>query len=173
MMPKFRILQGKALAAYLKHHPRLTRALALAAHFVGTKEYPAGSNVTVFGRWYGENRVPWCAIFVSYILSRTGRPFKYAYVPSIVADARAKKNGLSVIAPAAVNATLRAGHPVLACYDWNSDGVADHVGLVTSYAAGQIHAIEGNTGSADWSNGGEVLRESRPIQLVEALVKVA
>jgi hypothetical protein len=199
-MSKYRILTGKALSAYLKHHPRLARAaararirmlriririrhpqrksvsrraLALASHFVGTKEYPAGSNLTIFGRWYGENGVPWCAIFVSYVLSHVGRPFKYAYVPAIVADARANKNGLSVIAPSAVNAALAAGRPVLACYDWNHDGVADHVGFVTSYSGGQVHAIEGNTGDANWSNGGEVMRESRAVQLVEALVRVS
>jgi hypothetical protein len=199
-MPKYRILTGKALHAYLKTHPRLARALvrahvralrvrirvrhprpkaglshralALASHFVGVKEYPAGSNLTVFGRWYGENGVPWCAIFVSYILSHVGRPFKYAYVPSIVADARAGKNGLRAIPASAVNAAVAAGHPVLACYDWERDGTADHVEFAIEVVAGVVHAVGGNTGPTDWSNGGEVARETRALSLVQAFVEV-
>jgi len=42
------------------------KALAEALRYIGAKEYPAGSNKTVFGQWYGVNGVPWCAIFVSY-----------------------------------------------------------------------------------------------------------
>jgi hypothetical protein len=197
-MAKFRILRGKALTAYLKKHPRLARAvarahirmlrirvrvrhpkpkavsaraLALASHFVGLKEHPAGSNITIFGRWYGENGVPWCAIFVSYILSHTGRPFKYAYVPSIVADARAHKNGLRRVAAASVNRALAAGHPVLACYDWNHDGTADHVEFVRRVVGDNLEAVGGNTGPADWSNGGEVANETRPISYVQAFVE--
>jgi hypothetical protein len=197
---KFKILTGKPLARYIKAHPGLAkrlaanharilrlrvrvrhpkpkaglskRALALATHYIGTKEYPAGSNVTLFGKWYGEVGVPWCAIFVSYVLSHVGRPFKYAYVPAIVADARAGKNGLRVIPATAVNAALAAGHPVLVCYDWTRDGTADHVGFAKQVVGGYVHAVEGNTGDANWSNGGEVLAETRPLSLVQAFVEV-
>jgi hypothetical protein len=199
-MRKFRIIKGAALAKWLKAHPRFAaaaakrhaqilqlrvrvqhpkpkaglskRALALASHYIGTKEYPAGSNVTLFGKWYGEAGVPWCAIFVSYVLSHVGRPFKYSYVPAIVADARAGKNGLRVIPATAVNAALAKGHPVLVCYDWTRDGTADHVGFAKEVVGGYVHAVEGNTGDANWSNGGEVLAETRPLSLVQAFVEV-
>jgi len=182
---------GRGLAAWLKHngkrvtfavvtakakvkHPtnRAHRALDLAAHFVGLKEHPAGSNIQMFGKWYGENGVPWCAIFISYVLSHVGRPFKYAFVPAIVADARAAKNGLRPLTKDRVNAAIAAGHPVLACYDWNHDGQADHVEFVSSVTGATVHAIGGNTGPADWSNGGEVAREARPISYVEQFVEV-
>jgi hypothetical protein len=197
---KFKILKGAALQKWLKAHPKFAaaaahrhaqilqlrvrvrhprthaglskRALALARHYIGTKEYPAGSNVTLFGKWYGEVGVPWCAIFVSYVLSHTGRPFKYAYVPSIVADARSGKNGLRAIPSARVNAAIAAGHPVLVTYDWNHDGTADHVGFATGVSNGYVTAVEGNTGDANWSNGGEVLKETRPLGLVEQFVEV-
>ena len=42
------------------------RALALARMNVGVREWPAGSNRNPFGAWFGEDGVPWCAIFVSY-----------------------------------------------------------------------------------------------------------
>ncbi len=198
--PKFKILTGAALTRYLKKHPKLARAaaharvhllrvrvrirypkpksglskraLALATHYIGTKEHPAGSNVTLFGQWYGIQHAPWCAIFVSYVLSHVGRPFKYSYVPSIVADARAGKNGLRVIPATAVNSALAKGHPVLVCYDWTRDGTADHVGFAKQVVGGFVHAVEGNTGDADWSNGGEVLAETRPLSLVQAFVEV-
>lgn len=160
-------------AARIRHPKSLAnRTLALAAHFVGVKEYPAGSNLQEFGRWYGDNGVPWCAIFVSYCISHCGRPFRYAYVPYILADARAGRAGLSVIPATMVDATIRAGFPVLACFDWNKDGTPDHVGFVASLSSGQLHTIEGNTGSDNLSNGGEVLRAIRAVDLAEAFVKV-
>lgn len=200
MTSKTKVLQGRALAAWLKKHPKLAmkakalhvtmlrvririrhpkpknvsaRALALAAHFIGTKEYPAGSNITLFGRWFGMIRVPWCAIFVSYVLSHSGRPFKQSYVPEIVSLARDHRQGLSVIHATEVNAAIRAGFPVLACFDWTHDGTADHVGFAKEVTGGYVHTIEGNTGDSNWSNGGEVLAETRPLSLVQAFVKVA
>lgn len=199
---KYKILSGKALQRYLKKHPKVAlaaarahsrilrlrvrvrhprpkanlshRALALAGHYVGTKEYPAGSNMTLFGRWFGMNRVPWCAIFVSYILSHVGRRFRESYVPHIVEVARAHEGGLSVIPASEVNKTLAAGFPVLTCFDWTHDGTADHVGFTVAVDAKAqvVHTIEGNTGDSNWSNGGEVLRETRALSLVQAFVKV-
>lgn len=198
-MPTRRKLTGAELAAYVKRHHRLRailkrlnlrvkvavlrarrvplskRTLRIAAKYVGVKEYPAGSNLTMFGKWYGWNGVAWCAIFVSFVLSHAGRPFKYAYVPAIVSDAIAGTGGLSIIPAAQVNAALAAGHPVLACFDWEHDGTADHVGLAkhVDLAVGTVDTVEGNTGNDDWSNGGEVCQETRPLALVQAFVKVA
>ena len=42
------------------------RALVEALRHVGVTETPPGSNRTPFGRWFGVDGVPWCAIFVSY-----------------------------------------------------------------------------------------------------------
>src|SRR5579884_3624378 len=42
------------------------RALAEALRHLGVRESPPGSNRTRFGRWFGVDGVPWCAIFVSY-----------------------------------------------------------------------------------------------------------
>src|SRR5258708_33541862 len=41
-------------------------ALAEALRHVGVRETPPGSNRTMFGRWFGADGVPWCAIFASY-----------------------------------------------------------------------------------------------------------
>lgn len=163
-----------------KKKPSLgARALALAATKVGVKENPPGSNHTAFGVWYGMDHEPWCAIFVSWVLSHVGRAFRYSYVPAIVADAKNHKDGLSVISYHKVSDALKAGHVVLACYDWpgESPGVADHVGFVSKVVnASSFEAIEGNTtssASGSQSNGGEVCRKVRSPVDVQAFVLVS
>ena len=42
------------------------KALVQARRFVGVAERPPGSNRTPFGRWFGADGEPWCAIFLSY-----------------------------------------------------------------------------------------------------------
>jgi hypothetical protein len=159
-------------------HSLKSRVLTLASKELGVKENPAGSNRQKFGAWYGLNGEPWCAIFVSYVLSHCGRPFKYAGVPLILEAARAGQDGLEVIPFSKVKASLRAGHVVLACYDWpgESPGVPDHVGFVSGMLSPvTFQAIEGNTSSSSsgsQSNGGEVCRKSRALTDVEAFVLV-
>ncbi|HEX3805430.1 MAG TPA: hypothetical protein VHV52_01490, partial [Gaiellaceae bacterium] len=74
------------------------RALAEALRHVGVRESPPGSNRTMFGRWFGVDGVPWCAIFASYcfdvgagaVLCRGWHgagvgPRGVAYVPTLAA----------------------------------------------------------------------------------------
>ncbi|MDP9285221.1 MAG: hypothetical protein M3P41_09785, partial [Actinomycetota bacterium] len=78
------------------------RALAEALRHVGVRESPPGSNRTMFGRWFGVDGVPWCAIFASYcfdvgahvVLCRGWpgagvSPRGVAYVPTLEAWLRA------------------------------------------------------------------------------------
>jgi hypothetical protein len=131
-----------------------------------------------YGAWYGANGEPWCAIFISWVLSHVGKPFKYAYVPYVVNDARAKRNGLSTILFAQVPAALKAGNVVLAAYDWpgESPGLADHIGFVEKIVnSNSFSAIEGNTTSSvtgNQSNGGEVCRKVRFTSDVQAFILV-
>ena len=147
---------------------------------IGVTEVPPDSNQTKYGKWYGENGVPWCAIFVSWCFEEA-KPFflfrwvrfKYAYCPFVVGDARAGRNGLRVVSWSDV----RPGD--LALYDWpgESSGTADHIGIVdkvTNRTSGTFQAIEGNTsatGSQD--NGGAVLRKQRTTSLVQVFVRVS
>jgi len=136
------------------------QALALAATFLGYTESPAGSNGNMFGAWYGMNFEPWCAMFVSYCYEHVahGSPSfaagaAYSYVPYVVADARKGAHGLSV-----------TGDPApgdLVCFDWQRDGVYDHIGLYESGTASAFDSIEGNTSTSNNSNGGQVMRRQR------------
>lgn len=140
------------------------RAAAEALRHVGVRESPPGSNRTMFGRWFGADGVPWCAIFVSYafdvgagvVLCRGWRgagvgPRGVAYVPTLAAWLKA--TGRAVEEP-------RLGD--LAVFDWDG-GVPDHVGIILAAHANGIDTVEGNTGIGDDSDGGEVMRRTRPL----------
>lgn len=171
---KWRIRHRKKIAAKrAKQGGLYGRSIRLAIHFLGVKESPFGSNRQMFGAWYGANGVPWCAIFVSYILSHCKRYFHQSYVPFIVELARQGEGNLRVIPYSAVPECIKNGHPVLAAYDWNHDGTADHIEFIEHVLnSTQFTAIGGNTGPVDFSNGGEVMRSTRFTSVVQAYIEV-
>jgi peptidoglycan hydrolase-like protein with peptidoglycan-binding domain len=165
-MQKRRELRLKQAA----HPPMRAAALAESLKHIGTKERPPGSNIVRFSKWYGITG-PWCAMFVTWCYAAANskafvKGKHYAYVPYIVADARAGRNGLSV---------TRDPQPGdVVCYDWDG-GAADHTGLFEKWASGShdaFTAIEGNTSVGNDSNGGEVMRRNRISRQVQAFVRV-
>lgn len=128
---------------------------------------------TVYGRWYAEqvgeayygtSGVPYCAMFVSWVLGQCGVRFLYAYCPYIIRDFASR---------AVAKKDARAGDVVL--FDWGRDGVADHVGLVESNAGDHLVTIEGNTSSGtsgSQSNGGRVARRTRSFGHVKAVIRL-
>jgi hypothetical protein len=99
------------------------------------------SPITTFGEWFGV-QTQWCAEFVSWCLAQANVPslgrFAHGedYCPAWVSNFKdACRFKLSSPQPGDV-----------VFYNWNLDGVADHVGLVESVGAdGSITTIEGNT----------------------------
>lgn len=109
---------------------------------------------TKYGRWYekyvdkdsanydfGAQSVPWCAMFVSWVFNKAkascaGIPG--AYCPSMVVAA--KSAGKLVDKQSA-----KKGDVVY--FDWDCDGVADHVGIVTANRGSYLRTVEGNTGN--------------------------
>src|SRR4051812_20599995 len=131
------------------------RALAEALRHVGVREVPPGSNRTMFGRWFGVDGVPWCAIFASYcfdvgagvVLCRNWHGAGVstrgvAYVPTLAAWLRA--TGRVVEEP-------QAGDIVV--FDWDG-GVPDHAGIVVRVVGARIETVEGNARD-------QVLRDTR------------
>jgi hypothetical protein len=104
---------------------------------------------------------PWCAMFATWCDQTGGHPTKsfvkgsyYAYVPYIVSDARMGYRGLSI--------TSDPQPGDLVCYDWDWNGEFDHIGIFERWSGKpNFSAIEGNTGSTNYSNGGEVMRCNR------------
>src|SRR5437763_1012846 len=130
-------MSARDVAAALEEARRTSpgrKALAEARRHLDLKEDPPGSNRTPFGRWFGADGVPWCAIFLSYCfdigagvvlcagehgLGCNARGC--AYVPTICAWLQGTGQWLGAEAEAA------AGDIVV--FDWNG-GEADHIGIV-------------------------------------------
>lgn len=116
--------------------------LNVARSLIGLGEDPPGSNHNKITEWYGFDG-PWCAMTISYCLHQAGYPdFLYAYVPFVVNDAEMGVNGMQWLSR---NADVRSGDLVI--FDWNGDGVADHIGVVElANADDSLVTIEGNSG---------------------------
>lgn len=156
---------------------------------IGMKEHPPNSNKCLISRWYGMFAA-WCAMAVTYWAVKAGsKVFKrgkfHSYVPTIVYNARMGANNLTV--------TTAPHSGDLPCYDWNSDGTADHIGVYAEeehlhelapkelaaavkqfgkLRKGEFWAVEGNTGIGNDSNGGEVMLRKRSISQVQVFVHV-
>lgn len=46
-------------------------------------------------------------------------------------------------------------------YDFNHNGTSDHTGIIYKVSGGKLYVVEGNTGSDDNCNGGEVMKRVR------------
>jgi hypothetical protein len=145
------------------------KALELALTQIGVKENPFGSNLQKYGLWYGMNGVPWCAIFASWCFAKSEKPLpriRYSYVPTIVDDARAGRNGLSL--------TLNP-QPGDLC-TWTFGEPNAHVSIFEGWIGQENHtslySVSGNTGTDSQSNGGEVMKTLWPIYLVTHFVRV-
>ena len=104
---------------------------------------------------------PWCAAFQRWVDIHAGGPdlpiSNPYYCPSIVTYAR--QHGLWL--------PIDQGSPGdFILFQWNKDGVADHVGRIVSKGSGTYDTIEGNTSGTDagsQSNGGGVYERTRGI----------
>lgn len=144
-----------------------TKAMDFLAQYLGYHESPAGSNDTIFGKDYGFNGVPWCAEFETYGFKHTGyTKFKYASCELMYLDARANRNGLRLV--------FSPKRGDINIFNLHGDEFA-HTSFFDKYidqAAGTFQDFGGNTGPADESNGGEVLRQERAISTVSHFVRV-
>lgn len=148
--------------------------LRVASKYLGYNRFDDPLTGTIFGRAYAErhgaafaaNGVPYCDMLVTKCLREIGiTNFDSAYVPGRIATARAR--GWLVRREDA-----REGD--LVCFDWDDDGVADHIGIVEIKYAWSYQTIEGNT-SGSWrgsqSNGGGVYRRVRSFDTVIAVIR--
>lgn len=129
-----------------------SQTVALAESFKGLSESPPYSNRVLFTQWYGFVG-PWCAMFVSYIMSHAGVNIpKFAYCPDGVEWAQ--KNGKWFTD----RSHARPGDLIFYSFEGRR---ADHVGIVKGRLAdGRMDTIEGNTGSNN-RDGGSVQERYR------------
>ena len=134
-----------------------------------------GDNETKYGAWYGINKQPWCAIFVSYIYNKAGLVDKVA--------AETKKGFASC--NAGLNWFAKQGKiiPVgqanegdIVFFQFDNDAQPDHVGIVAKNMKRlkALKTIEGNTSpnnKGSQSNGGGVYAKKRSYATVMAVVR--
>jgi cell wall-associated NlpC family hydrolase len=143
----------------------------IAKSQIGYKEI--GDNSTMYGKWYGLDRQPWCAMFVSWCYNQAGLG------NNIVAQNKkgfascdaglkwfAKRNKLVPVGEA------REGDIVF--FQFDKDAEPDHVGIVTKNMKKlkTLRTVEGNTSDkGSQANGGAVYAKKRPYSLVMAVVR--
>ena len=100
-----------------------------------------------YWRWYGFTEpVDWCACFVSWCadeagLIEDGMVPKFAEVNEGIRWFREQGRWIA----AAEETDYKSSPGTLIFFDWEQDGVADHVGIVEMCKHGVVYAIEGNT----------------------------
>lgn len=147
-----------------------TRAdiIRVAKGEIGYSRWADEENGTKYGRWYARavgndmfaaSGVPYCDMFVSWVLSTVGIAWRSAYVPGREAEARQRGALID-------KWDVRPGDAIT--FDFDGAGIAQHIGIVDvpPSQAGILYTIDGNTtwgtgGPQD--NGGVVARRERNI----------
>ena len=131
------------------------------------------NNDTPYGKWYGLNNNPWCAMFVSYCFFKAGEIKKVA--------ASSKKGfascdaGLKWFTKRSKLVPIGQAQPGdIAFFQFDEDAQPDHVGIVVKNNGRYLWCIEGNTSSnakGSQSNGDGVYRKKRHYSLIMAVAR--
>lgn len=136
--------------------------------------YDGGTNEVIFNdRYYGEHvagdSYPWCCALIWCIFNECGAynlfydGKKTAYCPTV--HQWGKDKGLIV-------PTSEGQYGDIVLFDWNGDGIADHIGLIISRNNnGTYDTVEGNTGTYNYTNGGYVLKMTRYYSSIIAIIR--
>jgi hypothetical protein len=155
-------------------HPNATKVLAAAKKYADEKYTEGTNNDTIFGKRYGMNHQPWCAMFVSGCFDDAG-------LVHLVA-ASTKKGFASCDAGAqwfAKNKRIvpigqaQAGDVVFFNFD-KTPTDTEHVGIVISNDGKNLITYEGNTSGdtkGSQANGDGVFKKKRPYSLVMSVAR--
>jgi hypothetical protein len=93
-----------------------------------------------YWRWYGfSGRVEWCAVFVSYCANKANIQMeRFAYCPTGISNFKSKKQWQNR------SSNPQSGNIIF--FDWDSDSVSDHVGIVEKFENNTVYTVEGNSG---------------------------
>ena len=146
-----------------------SQVMKIAKSQIGYKERPSGSNKTKYGKAYGMNGTPWCAIFVWWCFKKAKSESLYfggkktAYVPTL-ADYYIEHKRI-----------VKKTHGKLGdivFFDFDHNGNSDHVGFIWKYLGnGWYKTLEGNTGIGNNANGGKVMFRKRHISQISRIAR--
>lgn len=130
----------------------------------GTKYGRYFRDTLKWGSYYGENGVPYCGMFVSWVFAQAGATasgLPGAYTPTMLSTGKKANKSVS---------TKNAKAGDLVYFDWGGDGVTDHVGIVESNNGSYLTTIEGNTTGTNGKSGG-VNRRTRAYSTVSGVIR--
>lgn len=98
-----------------------------------------------FWSWWGySSRVPWCAIYVSWCANESG--YLSTAIPKFE-NCPWGANWFKYRDQWANNSYVPTAGDII-FFDWENDGISDHVGIVTKTVNGIVYTIEGNSSDA-------------------------
>lgn len=157
------------------------KVLSIAAGEVGYSRWDDPQAGTKYGRafaekvgnsYYGNSGVPYCCMFVWWVLDQAGMT-----VPGMpTASCTALRNACANAGLIVPKMSAQPGDIVI--FDWpgSRDGANDHVGFVELNRSTYIQTIEGNTSSGasgSQGNGGVVARRTRDWSAVQDVIRPA
>lgn len=134
--------------------------LALARGELGTAEQGPGNikyNTAYYGHPVSGTGYSWCAVFLWWLFAKAGDPQLYygggktAYAPTLLSWYAGRGQ--------AVSGNYKPGDLIF--FDFNGNGIADHVGLCESWDGTNVTTIDGNTSLSSQAAGGQVMRRKR------------
>ena len=155
------------------------KVLSIAAGEVGYSRWDDPQAGTKYGRafaekvgnsYYGNSGVPYCCMFVWWVLDQAGMT-----VPGMpTASCTALRNACANAGMSVPKMSAQPGDIVI--FDWpgSRDGANDHVGFVELNRSTYIQTIEGNTSSGasgSQGNGGVVARRTRDWSVVQDVIR--
>jgi hypothetical protein len=152
------------------------KVLAVAKKYVDEGYKEGANNDTIFGKFYGMNNQPWCAMFISFCFAEVGLSSLvaaqskkgFAYCPAAV-DWFKKHNQLVPVEQA------QPGDIIFFDFDGNK-ATAEHVEIcyVAQHDKKQLVTFGGNTapsGAGSQANGDGCYKKTRPYDKVCAVAR--
>jgi hypothetical protein len=151
------------------------QVLAIATRFAKEQYKEGKNNDSIFGKWYGMNHAPWCAMFVSYCFNQAGA--------GKLIRAQTEKGFASCGAAVTFFKKWKRIVPVkkaqagdIVFMNFTGGKSAAHVGIVirNDVKGKVLYCVEGNTvnpdGTGDQENGDGVYFKTRPYRYIVAVV---
>lgn len=143
----------------------------IAAKQLGVKEYPPNSNRVKYNTWYYGKEVsggeyPWCMVFVQWCYSQAG-----AHLPLLTASCGALLRWYMEHDPGCIVPAKEAQAGDIVIFDFPGGAPTDHTGIVEGIGKSTITTIDGNTGTTNEANGGAVMRRTRSLSVVRAVIR--
>lgn len=148
-----------------------SKVVAIAVSQIGVTESPKNSNKTKYGKAFGMNGVPWCAIFIWWCFNKAGagKLFPHNASAAYAQDEIVSRCGGKWIMKKNTRKDTRKAYLAKAkpgdivTFDFGRmNAYRQHIGIVERVSGQYLICIEGNTSkSGSQSNGGMVCRQRR------------